>query len=318
MCTSQALTGGLPSAKKASKQGFHYQWIPNLESGSKRKEMKLVERLCLAVRYIPWLERADWLWDLLRPHYEKLVGLMGQHGLPRNINGTDQLLILPRWREVRESYEPDVWKTLMGSVLSGDTIADVGAFIGLYTIALAKRVGHSGKVVAFEPDPENFASLRSHVELNRVSDRVELVPTAVAARNGVIPFKAGRASGSHVSPDSGQDTHTVPCVRLDTKMADRRVDILKIDVEGYELEVLEGAIELLQNIRCCPRSIFLEVHPFLWSDRVTTGKALLDLLVSANYQVVGMNGQPVKCIEFIWGHVVAIKKAEREKNSKRI
>jgi hypothetical protein len=90
-------------------------------------------------------------------------------------------------------------------------------------------------------------------------------------------------------------------------MADRRVDILKIDVEGYELEVLEGAIELLQNIRCCPRSIFIEVHPFLWPDRVTTGKALLDFLVSSKYQVVGMNGQLVKCIEFEWGHVVAIK-----------
>ena len=101
-------------------------------------------------------------------------------------------------------------------------------------------------------------------------------------------------------------------------MADRRVDILKIDVEGYELEVLEGAIELLQDIRCCPRSIFIEVHPFIWSDRVTTGKALLDLLASSNYQVVGANWQPVKSIEFIWGHVVAIKKAERDKSSKRI
>ena len=275
--------------------------------------MKLIERLCLATRHIPWLERADWLWDLLRPLYEKLVGLMGQHGLPRKINDTDQLLVLPRWREVRESYEPDVWKTLNASVLPGDVVADVGAFIGLYTIALAKRVGHAGKVVAFEPDPENFASLRSHIELNRVSDRVELIPAVVSNRNGVIPFKAGLSSGSHISPDSGQDTHTVPCVRLDTIMADRRVDTLKIDVEGYELAVLEGAIELLQNIRCCPRSIFLEVHPFLWSDRVTTGKALLDLLVSANYQVVGMNGQPVKCIEFIWGHVVAIKKPSERK-----
>jgi len=280
--------------------------------------MQLVEKLCLTIRHIPWLERADWLWDLLRPHYEKLCGLIGQQGLPRNINSTDQLLILPRWREVRESYEPDVWKTLMESVLSGDVIADVGAFIGIYTIALAKRVGHSGKVVAFEPDPENFASLRSHVELNRVSDRVELIPAIVAARNGVIPFKAGRASGSHVSPESGQDTLTVPCVRLDTIMADRRLDILKIDVEGYELEVLEGAIELLQNIRSCPRSIFIEVHPFIWQDRVTTGKALLDLLGSSNYQVVGANRQLVKCIEFDWGHVVAIKKAEEDKSSKRI
>jgi len=269
--------------------------------------MKLVERFCLAIRHIPWLERVDWLWDLLRPHYEKLVGLIGQHGLPRKINGTDQLLILPRWREVRESYEPDVWKTVMESVSSGDVVADVGAFIGLYTLALAKRVGPSGKVIAFEPDPESFASLRSHIEMNRVSDRVELIPAVVAARNGVIHFKAGLASGSHVSPVSGQDTHTVPCVRLDTVMANRRLDILKIDVEGYELEVLEGAIELLQNIRCCPRSIFIEVHPFIWPDRVITGKALLNFFVTSNYQVIDANRQPVECIDFRWGHLVARK-----------
>ena len=105
--------------------------------------MHVLERWSIALRHSSWLDRADWLWDCVRPQYEKLMVLFGQNGLERIVNDTDPILVLPRFRRVTEAYEPKVWKHLMAQVQPGDVIADVGAFIGLYTIALAKRVGQS-------------------------------------------------------------------------------------------------------------------------------------------------------------------------------
>src|SRR5438128_9459358 len=114
----------------------------------------------------------------------------------------------------------------MACVQPGDTIVDVGAFIGLYTIALAKRVGPSGKVVAFEPDPDNFTALKAHVELNNVSDRVELIQAAVGTQDGATSFETGKASESHISAVPANGTQMVRCVRLDTVFVNRHVDIL--------------------------------------------------------------------------------------------
>ena len=266
--------------------------------------MHVLERWGIAFRHNPWLNRADWLWDLVRPSYEKMVALFGQNGLERIINGTDRILVLPRFRGVTETYEPEVWKHLMAQVQPGDIVADVGAFIGLYTIALAKRVGPSGKVVAFEPDPENFAALKAHVELNRVADRVELIQAAVGAQDGALPFEVGRGCESRISHVLANGTQPARCVRLDSAFAGRRLNMLKIDVEGYEEKVLKGAINLLQNGRRSPRVIYIEVHPYAWSAVRTSSESLLSLLARCNYQTLQLDGQPAKQIE-AWGEIVA-------------
>jgi FkbM family methyltransferase len=266
--------------------------------------MHILERCCIAFRHSPWLARMDWLWDQLRPLYERMLALFGRNGLKRAINGTDCILISPRFRGVTESYEPEVWNCLMAEVQPGDVVADVGAFIGLYTIALARRVGSSGKVVAFEPDPVNFAALKAHVELNNVSDRVELIQAAVGAQDGFVPFQIGRASESHISHVPGNDTQMVRCVRLDTIFSDSKLDIIKIDVEGYEKEVLKGAVNLIQDNRYSPRAIYLEVHPYAWPAIGTSSKSLLDFFSKWSYQVVTLNGKPIGQIHS-WGEIVA-------------
>src|SRR5260370_32215298 len=112
--------------------------------------MHKLEHLCVSLRHSAGLAQADWLWDCLRAPYNNLVAWYGRNGLKRTINGTDALRILPHYRSVAESYEPDVWKHIMARVQPADVIADVGANIGLYSVALGMRVGRSGRVVAFE------------------------------------------------------------------------------------------------------------------------------------------------------------------------
>jgi FkbM family methyltransferase len=268
--------------------------------------MQIFERLSIAVRHSSWLGQADWLWNKVRPHYDQLLALLAHSGLERNINGTDLIRVLSQFRGVSEIYEPEVWTHFMSSVRPGDTIADVGAYIGLYTIALAKRVGASGKIVAFEPTPKTFAALKAQVELNGVSNQVELIQSAVGIQDGSVSFEADKASQACISRVPTHCAQTVQCLRLDTVFADRHLDILKIDVEGYEEDVLKSGVNLLSDNQRSPRIIYIEVHPYAWPAVGTTCGSLLSFLNRCQYQVLSLDGQVVKQINH-WGEVIAYK-----------
>ena len=181
--------------------------------------MRTSEKLIFAIRHNKYLEDADRLWNSLRPAYNRLSGVTARKGLERLINRTDRVLVGPRWRMVPEEYEPKVWYQLMSEVKPGDVVADVGAYIGLYTIALAKRVGHAGRVVAFEPDPANFTALKEHVSLNSLMDRVEPRPEAVGGSTGKVKFAAHASSESSVMSSGEEpfaaDESMIDCVSLD-------------------------------------------------------------------------------------------------------
>src|SRR5262245_485807 len=99
-----------------------------------------IERVSRWARHLPLVERADWLWDPIRPVYQRVINRLGRNGLKRTINGSDRILISPRAHGVSEKYEADVWQALMSELKPGDTFVDVGSFIGLYTIAVALRL----------------------------------------------------------------------------------------------------------------------------------------------------------------------------------
>jgi FkbM family methyltransferase len=268
--------------------------------------MHSLEQFCVRLRHAPGFNRVNWLWDALRPAYNSVIGLAGRRGLERRINGTDNVRVLPRFRETSEVYEPEVWRRVMNEVRPGDVIADVGAFVGLYTVALAKRVGEKGRVFAFEPDPENHSALRAHVELNGVGVGVHLVRAAVGNVEGRVPFAAGGASESAIGAPARSGATEVDCVRLDNFQPMPRLDILKIDVEGYEERVLQGAAALFAEDRRRPRIIFVEVHPYAWADLGTTSESLLGLLASYGYEATEPNGKPVQQIRH-YGEIVATR-----------
>jgi hypothetical protein len=93
-------------------------------------------------------------------------------------------------------------------------------------------------------------------------------------------------------------------IRLDTFLADKKLDLLKIDVEGFEEDVLKGAQQLLRDPERRPRSIYIEVHPFNWRLVGTTSESLLALLQSCEYQAFDLTGNTVEQITQ-YGEVVA-------------
>lgn len=129
-----------------------------------------------------------------------------------------------------------------------DSIAiDVGAHIGIHTITMSSRVGEKGKVIAFEPQKKIHRELIMNCKLNNCLNVIPLY-TAVGEYNGIAYLgreEEDNEGGRHIS--SKYPTEIVPMVTLDQFHLDN-ISFIKIDVESYEKEVLEGAIEtILQN-----------------------------------------------------------------------
>jgi len=160
-----------------------------------------------------------------------------------------KLLFLEGERFVEERH---VLRTLLKP---GMTVVDVGANIGYYMLLADQCVGPSGRIICVEPSVENLPELRRNIDANALRN-VELHEVALGAENGEVGLKTGINSGV---AELGQAEHVVPVQRLDALVSDR-VDFLKIDVEGYEGQVIEGASRLIETFR---PTIFLEMHPHL-------------------------------------------------------
>ncbi len=269
--------------------------------------MNPFEKVSTWVRHLPLLDQAEWLWNPVRPLYDRAVIRFARYGLERVINGTDRILISPKFRGVPEEYERDVWRALMLELKPDDTFVDVGAFVGLYTIAVARRLQNPGRIVAFEPDLRNYSFLEEHVRLNGLQGHVELHHAAVSDENGQSCFLAdGSSQARLISSVSTQASieRVVKVVTIDRIFAGRRLDVLKIDVEGHEERVLRGAGKVLRSQSLRPRAIFIEVHPYTWPSLGVTSDSFLGTLANLGYQPETTHGVPISVIEY-YGEIVA-------------
>jgi len=146
----------------------------------------------------------------------------------------------------------------------GMVVLDIGAFVGWYTLLAARQVGERGKVYAFEPDPRNYALLSENLHMNQLDAQVISLPKAVSNQAGVQRlFRGGDQSQSSLINSSGEDqTSTmVPTVVLD-EILDRslQVDVIKLDVDGGEVNALRGMRKTLT--RAAPTvKLFVECKP---------------------------------------------------------
>ena len=271
--------------------------------------MNIFESAAAQIRHSRLLGKNQGLWDAVRPVYNSAVSLLGRRGLKRNINGTDAVLVAPECRGLSETYEPEFWKHLLSSLRPGDTFVDVGSYWGIYAIAAAKRIGAAGRVIAFEPDPANAKLLRNNVKVNGLSARVTVIDSAVSDRDGEVSFRADKSMESGVCAAGTLNALTVRCVCLDSVIGQLKVDIAKIDVEGFEEKVLMGAARLLRDPRRRPGRIYIEVHPFAWPSAGTTSHSLITLLEDYGYDVRTLQGERVETISE-YGNVLAIARIQ--------
>ena len=138
------------------------------------------------------------------------------------------------------------------SRIGADTFLDIGANIGFYAIILATNVSLE-KIVAFEPDARNMASLTDNIALNDLADLIEVHQLAASSHDGALGFQPGpdNSTGQSKVVIGEEGAESVNAVTIDDflSLADRAIGI-KIDVEGHELDVLEGMRRTLRENNC--------------------------------------------------------------------
>jgi len=130
----------------------------------------------------------------------------------------------------------------------GDIVFDIGAYVGDTALWFSKAVGPQGKVYAFEPEPSNFAKLKANLERNKVTN---VIPLQLALSENEGEMQVASAGGSSIITQARTGT-SVKVTTIDKFVEANtlpRVDFIKMDVEGYESKVLEGAHETIKTFK---------------------------------------------------------------------
>jgi FkbM family methyltransferase len=220
--------------------------------------------LPLAYRALLTLTRRHGLFTLARLHHRLWAGEQ-RVGIP----GGSELLIPPDehyFGFLSGMHEPHIARLIAQQVRAGDTCMDVGANIGYFAMMMAARCGGSGRVYAFEPVPDTFELLEKNAALAS-THRWHLLPQRKAISNVAGEVSLLRQEHStlnqvSLSPVTNETTEKLPSITLDAFTQDKGIEdirLLKVDVEGHELPVLQGALNLLRHHRV--KHLVIEVTP---------------------------------------------------------
>jgi FkbM family methyltransferase len=168
--------------------------------------------------------------------------------------------------------------------LTSGCILDVGANCGCWTMACSRVT--SLPIIGFEPEPALFNLFQKNMRINAINT-ADALNCACGAEDCLIDFHLGENGytllpGHHKFSESDPEVIRVECKRLDTLFADRKVAFIKIDVEGFEWHVLQGAAGIIRQQKPV---LFVEIHPPQLIHRGQTAEAVLQLL-KINYRQI--------------------------------
>lgn len=159
---------------------------------------------------------------------------------------------------VIEGFEKDEEAFIKKFLKPGDILMDIGANIGLHSIFAGTIVGHSGHVYAFEPTPTTFKRLKENIELNNLENIVTPINQGISSENGLL--KLNYSEDGHDAWNSFTELQhidlsnsiEVQVSSLDSiikqyNINESNISLIKIDVEGWEMNVLKGADDFLKN-----------------------------------------------------------------------
>lgn len=192
----------------------------------------------------------------------------------------------------RGCYEPTLTKWIRSSLFAGATAVDVGANIGCHTLTMAEAVGEKGSVLSFEPNPITCEALARNINLNGFSnvkvyncalgDAEENAVLHLPRRGSVEATNMGLASLVPIdsSDDVAVDVRTLDNVFRETDL--KSVDLVKIDVQGFECKVLKGLREILSSYS---PAVTFEFEDWAWQRSGATIAQARDILEPMGYNL---------------------------------
>lgn len=180
--------------------------------------------------------------------------------------GGEFIRMLPQFRSMTADYEAGALRAFLGRIRPGDTVWDVGANIGVYTVLSARRVGSGGRVVAWEPTGVTSSILRSHLAANGLQERCTVMQAAV--NDGSVDSVCFRED----HPDQPLSTNRISSDGIGTPVPAESLDrwvgrlgaapnVVKIDIEGAEVMALRGAERLMAPVAGIRPVFMVAVHP---------------------------------------------------------
>lgn len=147
-------------------------------------------------------------------------------------------------------YEPVTTSLIADMLQEGMTFVDIGAHVGLFALPATKWVGETGRVVAFEPHPDNYKMLMQNIERNFCATTIEAIQSAVSDIAKTVHLHTSTFNtGDHQLFHRGnRNTIEVPCTTLDTFFdSDEQVDVIKMDLQGAEAAAFRGMQRVLED-----------------------------------------------------------------------
>ncbi len=183
---------------------------------------------------------------------------------------------------VYEEFETAITRAL---IKKGDSVVDVGANIGYYTLIYAKLSGEEGMIYAFEPDPNIFEILTKNVKLNGYQN-VKLINKAVADKNDKLDFyldHENRAANTIFKNKKFDEKIKVPTTTLDNYLKSLKVDLIKFDIQGAEFLAQKGMKNIIKNNKNI--KIISEFWPWGISNCGGNAKNLLDVYRKSKFYI---------------------------------
>jgi len=198
-------------------------------------------------------------------------------------------------------WEPFETKVVRACLRPGDLFMDIGANIGWYTLIGAATVGPNGRVIAFEPEPENFGLLEKNVLANQLEQQVNLIQAAVSDVKGTTSL--------HLSDDNMGDhrifgstearlTIEIPVTTLDECVSREGMPIrlIKMDTQGSEYNIFRGMRETLSH-RARQSIMVIEFWPYGLRNAGTTAARLVDEFLEFRYRIFRVDEPSQKLLE---------------------
>lgn len=228
--------------------------------------------------------------------YKALDAVTFGRGVGRDIGG-EHIKFPARWSRYYEAdYEPQTFMFFRENLKGGETVLDIGGHIGLFAVVTSRLVGDTGKVFTFEPTPFTRSVMKQVIELNGCSKNVEIRGEAVSSKCGkTVFFDTGDSisnANSLVKTERSVREIPITLISVDEVVKERnlKVDCLKIDVEGAELDLLIGAKETFLGQRPVAR---LGLHPPAIVQNGQTLEEIWQVLADYKLQVI-FDGEPAE------------------------